>query len=173
MDNLNLEESQMTKKIIKKPTDKKKAPERFLIDQEASDILQKHIDFMEEKYSGVKIKKFQLLNWLVLNYCQSLTSAMESGIYDEFYDEERVLMEALKEVKRLKKEGKNINLDEVLKSRKSSVKKRVRKPKKKQSPALEVKEGVNASGININSIKTEKTPAEIGEIAAKLEVKGA
>ena len=53
---------------------------------------------------------------------------MESGLYNEFYDEERVLLEALKEVKRLKKEGKSINLEQVLKTKKQ-VKKRSRKPK--------------------------------------------
>ena len=125
----------MNARVNKKPKEKKKLPERMPIEQEVSLLLQKHIDFMEEKYPGVKIKKFQLLNWLIANHCQSLTASMESGLYSSFYDEERVLMEALKEVKRLKKEGKNINLDEVLKSKKAPKKKALKKPKKQAPPS--------------------------------------
>lgn len=131
MDNLFNEGATLTNKQPKKSNQNRKLPERIPLEKQSSEILGKHIVFLEGKYPGVKIKKHQLLNWLVVNHCQTLTAGMESGLYNEYYDEERVLLEALKEVKRLKKEGKSINLEQVLQTKKKT-KKRVRKPKSKR-----------------------------------------
>jgi hypothetical protein len=82
------------------------------------------LEQIRTKKRGVKISKKDLLNWLIEKTPDILSNSDLNAIVEKFYDEEALLRQLLRDVKKAKIEGSSpLALDLVLRAKKADSKK--------------------------------------------------
>ena len=78
---------------------------------------------INSKKKGVKISRKDFVNWLIEKSPENLPNGEINALIEKFYDEESFLRELLREVKKLKANGQNQNLDFIVRARNEETKK--------------------------------------------------
>ncbi len=116
---------------------KKRIPkyDRVTLYEETLKKVDAWIKQVESSKSGVSLFRKDILNWFILNSLEILPIAHIEQIGIQFFDQERFLKQAIKQLREAKKRGENLSLESLL-SEKHSVKiKKDRKPRKLKNNA--------------------------------------
>jgi len=81
-------------------------------------------------HRGVRLTRNNLVDWLIDSYPVELPTADVKAIAERYYDEERFLKDAMRELRARKARGESVNLDELLTQVGIGKAKSVRKPRK-------------------------------------------
>jgi hypothetical protein len=119
---------QITNESVKKV--KFRHPDRVTL---TPDLLAKLDGWMKQvtdTHRGVRLSRNNMVDWLIGSYPAELPSADIKIIAERFYDEERFLKDAIRELRSKKSRGESVDLAELLASVGSQKPKPPRKPRK-------------------------------------------
>lgn len=113
---------------------KKRIPkyDRVTLYEEAMKRVDSWIKQVEDTKVGVSLFRKDILNWHILNAPEKLDAGSIAALAGQFFDQERFLKQALKQVRDAKGRGETLSL-QALMSDEQSVKKPV-KPRKPRAP---------------------------------------
>jgi len=112
----------------KKSKIKSEKIERVPLTKKSVKIVFESLDKLSAKYPAISINKRDLVNWIIEEQFKRLNSKIETLLFNKFYDEEMILREALSKVKKLKRDGGDINLSELVPLKKIQSKPKSKKP---------------------------------------------
>lgn len=90
-----------------------KHPDTVTIDQKNLTKVARWMDQIESQTNGVKVTRKDIVNWLICAHAESLSTKELSAISRLFYDEERMLLQILKNVRRAKANGEQVSLEDL------------------------------------------------------------
>ncbi len=128
-----------------KPKTKVSSLSRFILNEENVKHLQGWIGQLQESCPGIRIKKQDLVNWMVSEKGPRLSPADLKSIRERFFDEIELAQWALGQLKAAKERNEKLTLSDLIRNGKtvssgSPAKKKNRTPSKTQTevPRIEV-----------------------------------
>ncbi|MEZ4814402.1 MAG: hypothetical protein R3A80_04245 [Bdellovibrionota bacterium] len=88
--------------------------ERVVLSLEATQKLDKWIEKVTSSRQGVDLSRRKLVDWLIMNKPENLSSVEEKEIADLNYNEVRFLKYAIKEIEQAQERGEKVDLAEFL-----------------------------------------------------------
>lgn len=127
-------------------TKKKRIPkyDRVTLYDEAMKRVDGWISQAQDSKAGVSLFRKDILNWYILNAPEQLDAKSIESLAAQFFDQERFLKQALKQVRDAKGRGETVSLQELM-TDEQSVK--PKKPRKPRSPKLNSTEGVSVDPV--------------------------
>ena len=110
----------------------KKVVERIVVNDENLKKIDAWIGTVTQKKNGLKLKRKDVVNWLIAITPDNLPANLEKKLIELFYDEEMLLKEALKAIQKAKKNGQSLSLKEYFQDAKPKIKYERSKTEKKQ-----------------------------------------
>lgn len=102
----------------------KKKFETIALNEFSSKKITNWLEQISLKKKGIKISRKDFVNWLIEKTPDNLGSSDMNSLIDKFYDEENLLRQLLREVKKAKKEGVlEPSLEFIVKTKKTEQKK--------------------------------------------------
>lgn len=102
----------------------KKKFETIALNELSSKKITNWLEQINFKKKGIKISRKDFVNWLIEKTPDNLGSSDMNSLIDKFYDEENLLRQLLKEVKKAKKEGQlEPSLEFIVRTKKTEQKK--------------------------------------------------
>jgi len=102
----------------------KKKFETIALSELSSKKITNWLEQISLKKKGIKISRKDFVNWLIEKTPENLGSSDMNSLIDKFYDEENLLRQLLREVKKAKKEGQlEPSLEFIVKTKKAEQKK--------------------------------------------------
>lgn len=89
-------------------------PDRVTLTPELLSKLDGWMKQVTGKHRGVRLTRNNMVDWLIGSYPAELPSADVKIIAERFYDEERFLKDAIRELRSKKSRGENVSLAELL-----------------------------------------------------------
>lgn len=117
---------------LNKKKKKAKHPDRVTLTPEHQEKVDGWIKQVTANHRGVRLTRNNVVDWLIGSYAAELSRSDEKALAERFYDEERFLREAMRELRSRKARGESISLMELLRNvdtGKSTPKNRPRKVK--------------------------------------------
>ena len=115
-----------------KPEIIKKKFETIALSEISSKKITNWLEQISLKKKGIKISRKDFVNWLVEKVPDNLGSSDMNALVERFYDEENLLRQLLREVKKAKKEGQlESSLEFIV---------RTKKPEQKKDVAIDIEE---------------------------------
>jgi hypothetical protein len=114
-------------------------PDRVTLTPELLSKLDGWMKQVTDKHRGVRLTRNNMVDWLIGSYPAELPNADVKIIAERFYDEERFLKDAIRELRSKKSRGENVSLADILAnagSQKSSNPRKPRKPKVVAEPKV-------------------------------------
>ena len=114
-------------------------PDRVTLTPELLSKLDGWMKQVTDKHRGVRLTRNNMVDWLIGSYPAELPSADVKTIAERFYDEERFLKDAIRELRSKKSRGENVSLADILAnvgSQKPSSPRKPRKPKVVAEPQV-------------------------------------
>lgn len=103
--------------------EKRKPLDHVALTEASSHKISSWLEFISAKKKGVKISRKDFINWLIERLPSTPLAGDFNALVERFYDEEKMLRELLREVKRAKELGQTASpLELVVKSRKQEPK---------------------------------------------------
>ena len=110
---------------LQKP--RKKYPERISLSHRSVEKVNKLLSELTLRQKGLKITKKDFVDWLIENFPQKISSRDEKDLVARFYDEEKFVLQMLKDIKEAKKNGEGISASQILAGYQKSTRKRKQK----------------------------------------------
>ena len=132
----------MDDRLMEIPTTKKtkfRHPDRVTLTPELLSKLDGWMKQVTDKHRGVRLTRNNIVDWLIGSYPAELPNADIKIIAERFYDEERFLKDAIRELRSKKSRGENVSLADILAnvgSQKPSSPRKPRKPKVVAEPQV-------------------------------------
>jgi hypothetical protein len=104
----------MENSAVKKDLNLPSKGERIFINQDLLNTLDRWIEQVLTNRKGVRLNRKEILHWLITHHAENLSNQEERDLVEYFYDDERYLREALKELKKIKAKDDKIRLQSVL-----------------------------------------------------------
>lgn len=102
----------------------KKKIETIVLNEVSSKKITNWLEQISLKKKGIKISRKDFLNWLIEKTPDNLGSSDMNSLIDKFYDEENLLRQLLREVKKAKKDGQlEPSLEFIVRTKKTEQKK--------------------------------------------------
>ena len=123
----------MDDRLMENPTTKKakfRHPDRVTLTPDLLAKLEGWMKQVTDKHRGVRLTRNNVVDWLIGSYPPELPNGDVKIIAERFYDEERFLKDAIRELRSKKSRGENVDLAELLANVGSQKPKAVRKPRK-------------------------------------------
>ena len=130
----------MDDRLMENPTTKKtkfRHPDRVTLTPELLSKLDGWMRQVTDKNRGVRLTRNNIVDWLIGSYPTELPSTDVKTIAERFYDEERFLKDAIRELRSRKSRGENVSLADILAnvgSQKPFSPRRPRQPKVAAEP---------------------------------------
>ena len=105
-------------------------PDRVTLTPELLSKLDGWMKQVTDKHRGVRLTRNNIVDWLIGSYPAELPSGDVKTIAERFYDEERFLKDAIRELRSKKLRGENVSLVDILANVGSQKPKTPRKPRK-------------------------------------------
>lgn len=102
------------------PKKRNQHPDRVTLEAPALARLDVWIKQLKLRNQGIEISRKDLLNWMVLNRDEALSSSEQKQLTEEFYDEEKFLRYAWEEIRSAKSKGEKVSLEEILSRRREA-----------------------------------------------------
>jgi len=104
------------KLMEKNPQGKSKTrhPDRVTLPPELLSKLDAWMKHITDRHRGVRLTRNNMIEWLISSYPNELPSVDIKTIAERFYDEERFLKDAIRELRLKKARGENVSLAEIL-----------------------------------------------------------
>lgn len=99
---------------IVKPKRKPSNVERIALGPEAVARLDRWLEQLTAKYHGLKVKRSELAEWIVLNHAASLDDGEIRQLGDKFYDQVHLAQWILRQLKEAKAAGKEKSIAEIM-----------------------------------------------------------
>lgn len=133
-----------------KPKAKVSSLSRAILNEENVSHLESWIRQLEESCPGIRIKKQDLVNWLVSEKGSRLSSADIKAIRERFFDEIELAQWALGQLKSAKERNEKLTLSDLIRNGKtvssdSPAKRKNKTPSKTQTEAPQIE--VPSSGL--------------------------
>lgn len=112
--------------------------DRLILKPEASEKINNWLTQLNEKYEGlIKFSKSDIANFIIQNHDNQLSEAQLKSLGAEFYDEITWINKAIDKVKKARRDGLQITLDELMQKRSLfSVEKSASKKRKIKSEPI-------------------------------------
>ena len=112
-------------------TKKKRIPkyDRVTLYEEGMKRVDGWIKQVEDSRTGVSLFRKDIVNWYLLNAPEQLDSKAVEKLATQFFDQERFLRQALKQVRDAKGRGETLTLKELMAEEQSVKQKKPRKPR--------------------------------------------
>ena len=121
-------------KEVKKDSKLVKKIERIPLSDQSLQIVNKSITEMKEKYPDASISKKQLVNWVISEFFKKLSPQTEKTLHKKFYDEEKFLADALKEIKKRKAKGEDYSYQDYVRDKRPKREKKTPPKSQNSSP---------------------------------------
>lgn len=121
--------------------------ERIALSNEALLRVNDWISQLSTLQKGVETSRQKLINWLLLNRDVKLSASEQKSLVEEFYDEEKFIRYALKEIKAAKTKGEKLTLEDIVNRQKPKVEKTVRPKVTKQNPDPKTGNAANSNPL--------------------------
>lgn len=106
---------------MNKPKKRQAHPDRITLKPEALQRLETWNSQLADHLKGQRLKRGELLHWLILSHSDKLSEAEVGQIEQEFFDEIKFAQWAVKKLKEARAKGQNLELTELIaQSRNSS-----------------------------------------------------
>ena len=99
---------------VTKPKRKPVNVDRIAIGAEPSARLDQWFSQLDGKYKGIKMKRNELVEWLILNRAASLNDDEIRRIGDKFYDQMDLAQWIVRQLKDAKATGKSLSIDDIM-----------------------------------------------------------
>lgn len=99
---------------------KNQHPDRIKISPEALTKLGKWNDEISRRLRGVKLTRSDLVNFLILNHEEQLSSRELGALEKEFFDEVKFAQWAVEELKSARSKGEQVTLAEIISTRRAT-----------------------------------------------------
>ena len=90
---------------------KLKAIPKIHLSTEADDVLEEMVKLTNEDFSSGRVKKSQLLSWIIIDFKKAQFQKRLAKIRDDHFDKIAHLKSVIKDMEAAKREGKNIELE--------------------------------------------------------------
>ncbi len=138
---MNIDENALEKKQIADAPEtetRNQHPDRIKISPEALSRLSLWNEEITGRLRGVKLTRSDLVNFLILNHEQALSSSELKELENRYFDEVKFAQWALEELKAARARGESLSLADILVQNRTSpatkYEPKVRKGKKKDPP---------------------------------------
>ena len=116
---------------LPKKRTKANANHRVVLSEESTRYLDRWLEQLRESSPGIRVKKQDLVNWLITQKGEALSSSDLKSVRDEFYDEIKLAEWALAQLKTAKAKNEKVALVDLLKGGKNGASERPRRTPKK------------------------------------------
>lgn len=100
---------------VSKPKARKIQGERIALNLESSRRVNQWLATLKEKYPGLRMRRSDLVDWLVSHRPAALSEEEISHVGERFYDQMQLAQWMVRQLKEAKASGKEVSLDELVK----------------------------------------------------------
>ena len=141
--------------LTSKPKSKGLPINRIALSEDAAKKLDLWAEQMEVFCPGIRLKRQQIIDWLISEKGAQLTASEQRSIKDQFYDDVELVTWALSQLKAAKAKNEKLSLADLLKRGQANKLENNTKKSKKKSPPTSKNEVPQIEGATTAQLEAE------------------